>query len=270
MRPKIHLARILSILPLLFHFSCSELNEELNDMLLPTEFIADNTWFEDEFLSEGTKWYKVKVDEQLTTLYIEWAELNYHGEKKSYTANIIVSAYKLDGTSMYFENMDLGYGSNSISFATENEAAVLLKVELKDARNKGSFALRANGSKVVEINYLDLSLGDTWKSGTINEDETIGYKVSCGSTAKVAIIWAEKDSPEEGYTAEIAGSVLQEDGTTIYKDLNNGKDILNKNKSHSNEPRTIQLAEGESDFKIHLRVNTSPGTYAIKVIQITN
>ncbi|MDX2430291.1 MAG: hypothetical protein QNK35_05120, partial [Bacteroides sp.] len=117
-----------------------------------------------------------------------------------------------------------------------------------------------------EVSYIALDMGDNWKKDTIMDGELIGYLVDCGEVEKVSIIWAEVDSPEEGYTAEVMASVFLLDGSTPYKDLDKEKDLLNKNNSHSDDPKSILVETSEKSIKIHMAVNTSPGTFAIKVI----
>jgi hypothetical protein len=246
-------------------YSCTKDDDEQE--ILPMEFQADNKWIEDEITAGEITWYKVLGEEAFTTLYIEWAEADHHGESRSYTGDIKVSAYMLDGITPYFENKNKGYGAETRSFDLEEEKDVLLKVELNDPEKPGTFAIRSTGtSDVGEVSYEVLATGDTWTEASIADGETKGYKVNCGDQIKVQIIWAEVDSPEKGYTAEIKGSVFHLDGETPYADLGNGKDILNKNKSHSDDPKYIQVDPSEKEIRIHIMVNTKPGTFAIKVV----
>ncbi|MFC2098779.1 hypothetical protein ACFLSP_03430 [Bacteroidota bacterium] len=250
---------------LLIIFSCTRDDPEPD--YLPVEFEADNSWVEAEIEMDEVIWYKVTADETFSTLYIEWAEADNHGENKSYTGDIKVSAYMLDGSTPYFENKNNGYGGDVRSFPLEGEFEVLLKVELNDESKPGTFAIRSTGtSGAGDIVYQNLDMGDSWTDASIKEGETIGYKVDCGDNARVKIIWAESDSPETGYTAEIKGSVFHLDGETPYKDLGNDKDILNKNKSHSDDPKNFDVDPSEKKIRIHIMVNTLPGTYAIKVV----
>lgn len=249
---------------LVFTFSCTKDDPQPDNQ--PVEINADNSWVEDEISLDEVLWYKVIAEETYTTLYIEWAEADYHGTSRSYTGDIMVSAYKLDGSTPYFENKNKGYGGDIRSFPIEDEHSVLLKVELNDETRPGTFAIRSTGtSGSGDITYKKLDLGSSWTDGSIIEGETIGYEVDCGNASKVKIIWAETDSPESGYTAEIKGSVFHLDGETAYQDLGNGKDIINKNKSHSDDPKYIEVDPAEKKIKIHIMVNTLPGTYAIKV-----
>ena len=60
---------------------------------------------------------------------------------------------------------------------------------------------------------------------------------------------------------------MKADGTTPYKDVAKNKDFLDKNKSHSNDPKYILTDAGDKNFKIHLK-NATPGTFAIKVFEV--
>lgn len=246
--------------------SCEKETDPVNQ---PVDLAADNQWYEDEILTDETLWYKVSGEATWNTIYIEWAEADYHGIDRSYSADIKVSAYMLDGITAYFEDNDNGYGDKNKAITLDAETGVLLKVEINDSARPGTFAIRATGAGVLNVTYTELALGDTWTAGTIADGEVKGYTVDCGDNEKVAIVWAESDSPEAGYNSEIRGSVFKWDGVTPYKDLTNNKDILNKNKSHSDDPKTILLDPSEKKIKIHLEVNTLPGTYAIKVYAIS-
>ena len=237
---------------------------------LPVDIQADNKWNEGEISTDQVKWFKVHGEESFATMFIEWAEEGFHGESRSYNADIKVSAYKLDGSTPYFENKNNGYGSSARSIEVQDEFQVLLKVELNDPSKPGTFALRSTGiSSAGDIKYEELAVTDVWTDASIADGETKGYIVDCKDHSKVVILWAESDSPESGYTAEIKGSVFKLDGETPYADLTNGKDILNKNKSHTNDPKSVEVDPAEKKIKIHIMVNSAPGTYAIKVIPVS-
>lgn len=247
--------------------SCTQ--EDPDPFDSPVAFPADNNWVEGALSAGEIVWYKVTGDESFTKLYIEWAEVDHHGESRNYTGDIKVSAYMLDGETPYFEEKDNGYADKSKSFQLEGEHEVLLKVELNDDSRPGTFAIRAQGTSAAgDVTYTTLSVEYNWTDSTIADGEVIGYLVDCGCYEWVSIIWAEAGSPEEGYTADIKGSVLFLDGETPYADLGNGKDILNKNKSQSDDPKSIHVDITENAFKIHIQVNTAPGSFAIKVIPL--
>ena len=249
---------------LLVFSSCSK--EDTEPEKLPLELNADNTWMEGEISPDEIIWYKVIADESFTILYVEWAEADYHGQSRSYTSDIKVSAYQLDGLTPYFENIDIGYGQKTRSFPFADEPEVLLKVEINDITKPGTYAIRSTGTgDEGDIVYHELNPGIEWTDTTISEGESHGYLVDCSDHIRVKIIWAEADSPEEGYSADIKGTVLYLDGESPYTDLGNGKEIVNKNKSHSDDPKTIEVDPTEKKFKIHISVNTVPGTYALKI-----
>lgn len=258
---------IAAILPC-FLISCSDDDTDTKEEE-PTVFQSDNSWLEDEITVGQELWYKVVADETFTTLYVEWAEADAHGEDRNYTADIQVSAFMLDGESPYFEDKDNGYKDKIRSFALDTEKQVLLKVTLTEAKQAGTFAIRSTGTGLVDLEYIDLAIGDSWTKGEIADGETIGYLVDCGSAEQVKIIWAEFDSPEsgDGYTADIVGSVFHLDGETTYRDVAKDKDFLNKNKSHSDDPKIVAVDTNEGKIKLHIGVGTQAGTFAIKVIE---
>lgn len=249
--------------------SCTDDDDDDSNKDEPTVIQSDNQWFEDEITAGQELWYKVVADETFTTLYVEWAEADAHGEDRDYSANIQVSAYMLDGETIYFEDKDSGYKDKIKSLSLDSEKQVLLKVTLTDAAQVGTFAIRSTGTGVVDLEYIDLSIEDSWTEGEIAEGETIGYVVDCGDVEQVKIIWAEFDSPEssDGFTADIVGSVFHKDGETTYKDVVKDKEFLNKNKSHSDDPKIVAVDATEGKIKIHISVGTQAGTYAIKVIE---
>lgn len=246
--------------------SCSD--DDGNLEVIPVDLAADNTWSEDEIKGNGELWFKVSCDLGSTTAYIEWAEKDAHGEDRNYTGDVMISAYQLDGITPYLENKDNGYGDKAKSFAlATNEVEFLVKVVLGETQTSGTFALRAKATSVITVEYADLEISETWKDSTIAQDEIIGFKVKYSGEKKLAIIWAEVDSPESGYDANILVSVLKTDGISPYKDVDKNKDMLDKNKSHSDEPKYILTDAGEKNIKIHVK-NTTPGKFAIKVLEV--
>lgn len=240
---------------------------------LPVEFQADNDWFEDAITEGDVLWYRVNWDTNYTTLFIEWAELGNQDTAQHYTANIQVTAYALDTNVVFFEAKPNGYGSQKKSIPLQNlaEQSVLLKVELDaSAPHTGSYALRAGGIvEAANVRYSDLAIGNTWTEAEVATDSTVGFRVYTGNATQLQIIWAEIDSPEGGYTGEIMGSVFRADGTTVYQIVDNGKDFLKKNKSHSDNPKAILVNPTDNHIKVHIQPNTQAGTFAIKIIDVS-
>ena len=81
----------------------------------------------------------------------------------------------------------------------------------------------------------------------------------------IEVIWAEVDSPEEGYTANVMGSVFKNDGETPYKQYGRDDDFLNKNNSHSDNPKAVEVDTEEDEIRIHITEAGSEGTFAIIV-----
>ena len=234
----------------------------------PTEITADNKWVEDIIYDAAIFWYKVTCESGSTTAYIEWAEFGAHGEDRDYTADVMISAYQLDGVTPYIEDKDNGYGEKAKSFAlANNETEFLIKVTQGETWKDGTFALRAKATAVITVEYADLEISETWTDGNIAKDEILGYKVKYSGEQKLAIIWAETETPEAGYNADVIVSVMHNDGITPYKDVDKNKDFLDKNKSHSDDTKYIMTDAGEKNIKIHVK-NTTPGTFAIKIFEV--
>jgi hypothetical protein len=140
-------------------------------------------------------WYKVTAEETFTTLYVEWAELDNHGEDRNYTADIKVSAYKLDGETPYFEQKDNGYKASKKTLELSTEKQILVKVELNDVTKPGTFALRSTGIGAVDVEYIQINVGDDWYEASITEGEIVGFNVDCTGASNVQVIWVEADSP---------------------------------------------------------------------------
>ncbi len=259
--------KILSALFLAVMLTTACNKDDNNDTpeVVPTAVQADNNWHENEIAAGKVKWYNVIGDETFTTLYIEWAELDNHGESKSYTADIKVSAYKLDGVTPYFENKNNGYKDSKKTIELGIEKQVLVKVELNDETKPGTFALRSTGTGAVDLEYTELILGADWTEATIEEGKTLGFFVGYSAESIIEVIWTEVDSPEDGYTANIMGSVFKKDGETPYKQFGKDDDFLNKDKSHSDNPKAVDVDPDENKIKIHITENGSAGTFAIKV-----
>ncbi len=235
---------------------------------VPTDVAADNTWVEDKIHANAEIWYRISCSPGSTTAYLEWAERGAHGEDRNYTGDVMISAYQLDGLTAYIEDKDKGYGEKVKSFSlANNEVAFLVKVVPGASGVAGTFALRAKASGVISVDYTNLAIEDKWTDGNIASDEILGYKVKYSGQKKLAVIWAEIDTPETGYTADVIVSLMKADGTTPYKDVEKNKDMLDKNKSHSNDPKYILTDPNEKNFKIHVK-NTTPGNFAMKVYEV--
>ncbi len=260
-------AIMLTILSLLF-VSCDDENNDIPEDKTPTVFQADNNWYEDSLIPGQELWYKVVAGETFTTLFVEWAELDNHGQDRNYDADIKVSAYQLDGVTPYFEDEDNGYKDQNEELTLSVEKEVLLKVVLNDESKPGTFALRSTGTGAVNIEYIKLNVGDEWYEATITDGEIVGFNVDCTGATKVQVVWAEDGSPEVGYTAEIMGSVLYKDGETPYITIDKGDDFLNKNKSETGNPKSVVVDAEEQNIKVHFSVNSNPGTFAFKVVSI--
>lgn len=251
--------------------SCSEEDEDNGDNeIIPTAVSADGEWFEDEITEGDELWYKITCAANATSVLLEWSEVDAHGEDRDYTADIVVSAYLLDGTTPYIEDKDNGYKDSGKSFDLANsEVEFLVKVVINSDNNtEGTFALRAKASSDITVEYTDLSIGAEWTDSTIAVGEVIGYKVKYSGEKKLQVFWAEDGTPEDGYTADVNGSVLNKDADAYYSVFENGSGFFqDKKKSHSDDAKIIMTNAEEGNFKIHI-TGVTAGTFAIKVVEV--
>lgn len=260
--------------------SCTKDDDNNDDDNTPTVVQANADWFVDSLSTNEVKWFKLTGDVTIVEMKIEWSEFENHGENKNYTGDIQVSAYKLDGETLYqtgekdFFEIDNGYADKTRTIEIGGEKDVLIKVELTDANLPGTFALKATGKDPVtgEIEYITVEIKDEWTLATIEDGEIVGFEFDATEASKIQIIWAEEGSPEDtgdvDYTAEIQGSAYLSDGETLYKQLDNDKSFENKDKSWSDNPKAIEVDATDKMVKVHMGVNSSAGTFAFKVIEL--
>lgn len=208
-------------------------------------------------------WYRVNAPTS-QKLYLEWAESEFQGSDYNLSADIVVSAYKLNGIDAYFEQENNGYGADAQEINLTDETSVLIKVEAGTAL--GSFGLKIYESGQANITYTELSSSTSWYNDEIAVGETKGYIVNSQDAALLQVVWAEFNSPESGFTADIKGSVYKMDGETPYLQADNGKLFVAKDKSHSDNPKAVEVDADEGKIKVHIQLNddAKPGTYAVK------
>lgn len=252
--------------------SCEETTEDEDNTIIPIEMSADGEWFEDDIVEGEELWYKVACDANATSVTLEWSEKDYHGNDRDYTADVMVSAYQLDGITAYIEDKNKGYKEDGKSFDLGNsETEFLVKVVVNsDSNTPGTFALRAKATSDITVEYTDLSIGAGWLDSTIAVGEVIGLKVKYSGEKKLKVFWAETGTPEDGYTADINGSVLNKDANAYYAVYENGSGLFqDKKKSHSDDAKVILTNADENNFKIHLTGQTA-GTFAIQVVEVAD
>lgn len=235
----------------------------------PVDLVLSTTWIEDTINAVDEEiWYRVEIGSEVTQVYVEWSEKGLHGSSRNYTANIQVDAYQLDGSTSYFEGVDSAYGSAAQRVNLNTTWGLLIRVKVKDGLT-GTYALKVfeeSGNATGE--KIDYSLGSGWLDQEILSNEILTYRVIGGLTdQQIVVQWAEFDSPENGYTADIKASVYMLDGITPYIILDNGKNFVGKDKSHSDSPKAILLNQGENEFLVRVSLNDSskPGTFALQI-----
>ncbi len=235
----------------------------------PTDLDLSTEWHKDEVSLEKTViWYRINVPADVTKLNVEWTDLSQQATDQNFSAEIQVSAYALDGKTAYFEASKSGYGADMKQISLSSTDGLLLKVESLE-HSYGSFGIKVFESNTIgDLVPIILSLGEGWNDFQIELGEILAFEVPLDQAPDILrIVWAEYNSPETGYTADIKGSVYKEDGETAYKDLGNGKSIVGKDKSHSDNPKEIQVIEGQSKLLILISLNDAakPGSFGIKV-----
>ncbi|MEA1877363.1 MAG: hypothetical protein U9N86_10905 [Bacteroidota bacterium] len=235
----------------------------------PKDVELSNDWLEDSLnVVQNEVWYRYSIGPEVGQVYVEWSEKDYHGPSRYYSADIIVDAYWLDGEAEYFISEDNGYGADAKLINVSSESGLLIRVRLKD-NYEGNYGLKVyEKNSSAEIELIELNVGDDWYESTINEGETLGFLLKKGvADQEVSINWAEFNSPEEGYTADIKGSVYKLDQETAYLITDNAKNFVGKDKSHSDNPKTIILDQGETEFIVLISLNDplKPGSFAIQI-----
>lgn len=94
--------------------ACSSDDDDKKLDQTPTVIQADSDWHVDSLELNTEKWYKVTGSNEFNSMKIEWSEFGYMGSNKNYTADIQVSAYKLDGTTPF------GLSGELLSLSTNN------------------------------------------------------------------------------------------------------------------------------------------------------
>ncbi len=161
------LISFLLVLPMII--SCNP-----NPVKTATE-IELTVWEEGELTNKNEIWFYFNAtkDEEY---FIEWDDL--YGGSGAYTLDILVSAYREDLETPYFEDDDLGYGHNPdddegksapaiIAQATEK---IFIKVSKYEGEGDGTFAVRAYRDTVKPVFDPPAGMYDTPQSVTITSD----------------------------------------------------------------------------------------------------
>ncbi len=215
------------------------------------------------------KWYRVNAPTS-QKLYVEWAESQHQGSGYNHTADIKVTAYKLNGEDIYFEDVDNGYGAEAQEINLTDESSILIKVTANTTI--GTYGIKVYESGTANITYTEINAAHLWITDlSIEVGETKGFLVNATGAEALQIVWAEYNSPESGYTADIKGSVYKMDGETPYTQRDNGKIFVAKDKSHSDNPKSIVVDQTEGRVKVHIQLNDdqNPGTFALNIAPVT-
>lgn len=192
---------------------------------------------------------------------LSWKEEPWMKDGDSYTADIMVSAYRPDGTTPYFEDKDNGFQDDSEMIdLIEGDLQVILIIKAVDGKS-GTFALRARGiSETLVTNPKDLAFGTDWIDKKCGVGDIKWLKVDCGSAEDIIVEWMEFDRPEVGsnYSADIKVSVYSEDLDVTY--------FLDKNHNYGDRADLITLTQSSSIIYIRVILNddTKFDTYAIR------
>lgn len=263
---------ILMMGTIIFFSSCDNNNtpEPESQPVQPVDMTLGADWNIDTISSSSEeKWYRVNAPTS-QKLYVEWSESEHQGSGYNHTADIKVSAYKLNGTDLYFEDIDDGYGADAQLINLTDETSILMKVTANTA--VGTYGIKVYETGTGDIEYTEIDAADFWITNlSIEVGETKGFLVDTKGAEALQIVWAEYNSPESGYTADIKGSVFKMDGETPYLQRDNGKTFVGKDKSHSDNPKSIEVDQVEGKVKIHIQLNDDekPGTYALNIAPVT-
>lgn len=231
----------------------------LEQKYLDLEF--DDEWQDFEINENEKIIFKITIEKE-TRIDLSWKDVAAMKDTDTYTGDIVVSAFRPDGLTPYFENEDNGYQDDSrmIEIA-EGDMQVILIVTSKEGK-AGTFTMRSRGlnDDLQITNPKDIAFGE-WHDKNCNEGDVKWLKVDCETETDVLVEWKEFDRQEAGetYSADIVVSAYSEDLDVVYID--------NKNHGYEGEPRTFSLTHSSSIIYLRVSLNdeTKPGSYSIKV-----
>lgn len=253
---------IKSIAPLLLlviSLASCEKDQVIEQIHSDLEMLDD--WQEFEVGENEELIFKITITSE-NKLDIAWKEEPNMKDDDTYTADVLISAFRPDGATPYFEDEDNGFQDESeLIDIIDGDMQVILVVSARDGKS-GSFAIRVRGiSETLVTNPKDIAFGTTWLEKNCDVGEIKWLKVDCGLTTDLTVEWMEFDRPESGsiYTADIKVSVYSEDLTVNY--------FLDKNHNYSDRADPITLDQTSSFIYIRVTLNDDalPGSYAIRV-----
>jgi hypothetical protein len=220
-----------------------------------------NDWQEFEIGENEELIFKITITSE-DKLDISWKEEPFMKDTDAYTADIIVSAYRPDGVTPYFEDEDNGYQDDSeLIDIIEGDMQVILIITAREGLS-GSFAIRVRGiTETLVTDPKEIDFGLTWVGKNCYAGDVKWLKVDCGSETDVSVEWMEFDRPETGsiYTADIKVSV--------YSELLDVNYLLDQNHGYGDNARAISLTHSSSIIYIRVMLNDDEldGSYAIRV-----
>ncbi len=229
--------------------------------------------------TDDAVWYSVDCG-GATTMQIVWEDSESSDEAG--LADILVSVYQMDAATPYkiiSNNKDFVDKTNStfdnpkqISL-DKGESTILIKIMGDPLTTSGvipgDFTIRV--TDVSDIDPETISLG-VWHEDSLAEGETDWFEVSSGTASTLTVMWKELESPEgTGYTGDIIGSVYYADAATPYIIVDNNKEFENKDKSHTDNPKSINV---ENNAVVLIKIALNPdhiggpqaGSYAVCVV----
>lgn len=224
------------------------------------DLLLQDDWQNFEIIDNQEIIFKISIESE-TRVDLSWKEQPFMKNTDDFTGDIIVSAYRPDGVTPYFEDKDNGYQDDSEMIElVEGDTQVIIIIKSKDGK-PGTFAVRARGITDVEVtNPKDIVFGD-WVDKNCNVGDIKWLRVDCGSETDIAVEWMEFDRPETGstYTADVRVSVFSENLDVTYLD--------EQNHAFGGNARTFTLSHSSSILyiKVSLNDDAHTGTYSIKV-----
>lgn len=224
------------------------------------DLLLQDDWQDFEVSENQEIIFKISIESE-TRIDLSWKEEPFMKNTDSFTGDIIVSAYRPDGITPYFEEKDNGYQDDSEMIEiVEGDTQVIIIIKSKEGKS-GTFALRSRGiTDVLVTNPKDIAFG-SWVDKNCGVGDIKWLKVDCGSETDIAVEWMEFDRPETGsnYTADVKVSIYSEDLDVTYLD--------EQNHGFDTNARKFTLSHSSSILYIKVSLNDDalPGTYSIKL-----
>lgn len=241
----------------LIALSSCEKDPKLEQKYLDLEMLAD--WQDFEIGENEEIIFKVTITNE-TGIDLDWQDVLSMKDGESYTGDIIVSAYRPDGITPYFEDKDSGYKDDAETITIEDGDTQVIIIVKPKAGKAGSFTIRARGinDDLVVTDPKTITFDD-WTAKNVDAGGYKWLKVDCGNIDDIEVMWKEFDRQETGenFTADITVSVYSEDLATQY--------LEEKNHGYDGDARIFTLTPDTSSI-LYIRVTgVISGSYSIRV-----